>query len=139
MELAMSGRRSEIELSSPFFQMTTCPHCQSLYIVKKGKSHYGKQNYKCHNCHRQAVERKPEQLFSREELLSLLLERLSLRAIACLLRVSVGWVVPRVKALWQEVDEALPLGKLEKTEVQVLCVEADEQWRFVGAKDVPGW
>lgn len=120
--------------------MTTCPHCHSLNIVKNGKSHYGKQNYKCHNCHRQAVERKPERLFSREELLKcLLLERLSLRAIARLLKVSVGWVVPRAKALWQEVGEALPLGELEGTEVEVLCVEADEQWSFVGAKGCPVW
>ena len=120
--------------------MTTCPHCHSFNIVKNGKSYYGKQNYKCHHCHRQFVEREPEKLFGRNELLkSLLLERLSLRAIARLLEVSVGWLMPRVKALWQQTAEALPLGKLGKAEVSLLCLEADEQWSFVGAKDCPVW
>ncbi|WP_162051389.1 IS1 family transposase [Pontibacter pamirensis] len=120
--------------------MTTCPHCHSLNVVKNGKSYYGKQNYKCRYCRRQAVEREDEKLLSRDELLkSLLLERISLRAIARILQVSLGWLVPRVKALWQQVGEALPLGNLEKTEIKLLCLEADEQWSFVGAKDCPVW
>ncbi|WP_181304745.1 IS1 family transposase [Rufibacter sp. XAAS-G3-1] len=120
--------------------MTTCPHCHSPKIVKNGKSYHSKQNYKCRHCRRQAVEREPERLFSRDELLrGLLLERLSLRAIARLLKVSVGWLVPRVKALWQGAAERLPQGRLEETEVGLLCVEADEQWGFVGAKDCPVW
>ncbi|MFD3004068.1 IS1 family transposase [Pontibacter toksunensis] len=120
--------------------MTTCPHCHSPNIVRNGKCYYGKQNYKCRHCRRQAVAREPERLFSRDDLLKeMLLERLSLRAIARIFKVSVGWLVPRVKALWQQVDEQLPLGNLEKTEVELLCVEADEQWSFVGAKDCPVW
>lgn len=120
--------------------MTTCPHCHSLKIVKNGKSYYGKQNYKCRHCCRQAVEREPEQLLSREELLkSLLLERVSLRAIARILNVSLGWLVPRIQALWQQTSDELPLGNLEKPQLKLLCVEADEQWSFVGAKDCPVW
>lgn len=136
----MRGRRYKIEIAKPLFYMTTCPHCHSLNVVKNGRSYYGKQNHKCRSCHRQAVERAQEKLFSRNDLLkSMLLERLSLRAIARLLKVSVGWLMPRVKALWQEAGEALPLGKLGEAEVSVLCLEADEQWSFVGAKDCPVW
>ncbi|MFD3002778.1 hypothetical protein ACFS7Z_20580 [Pontibacter toksunensis] len=63
--------------------MTTCSHCHSLKIVKNGKSYYGKQNYKCRYCCRQAVERAPEKLYGGNELLkSLLLERVSLHAMA---------------------------------------------------------
>ena len=120
--------------------MTTCPHCHSLKIVKNGRSYYGKQNYKCRHCRRQAVEQSAEKLYSRDELLQmLLLERLSLRALARILKVSLGWLVPRVKALWQQVGEQLPLGNLDKAEVSLLCLEADEQWSFVGAKDCPVW
>ena len=77
--------------------MNKCPHCQSVKIVKNGKSWYGKQNYKCRNCKRQAVERNPSFGLGKEDLLQrLLLERLSLRAIARVLQVSLGWLIPRI-------------------------------------------
>jgi insertion element IS1 protein InsB len=47
--------------------------------------------------------------------------------------------VPRVQALWQSVPRQLPLGRLERPELAVQCLEADEQWGFVGAKDCPVW
>jgi len=120
--------------------MNKCPHCQSVKIVKNGKSWYGKQNYKCQNCKRQAVERKPLVGLKKEDLLQrLLLERLSLRAIARVLQVSLGWLVPRVKQLWQQVPEQLPVGKLESAELVLYCLEADEMWSYVGAKDCPEW
>ena len=130
----MRGRRYKIESAKPLFYMITCPHTYN------GRSYYGKQNYKCRYCCRQAVERKPERLYCGDELLgSLLLERTSLRAIARILKVSLGWLVPRVKALWQQAGEQLPLGNLDEAEVELLCLEADEQWSFMGAKDCPVW
>ncbi|KAA5548333.1 IS1/IS1595 family N-terminal zinc-binding domain-containing protein [Adhaeribacter rhizoryzae] len=73
--------------------MNNCPHCWSVKIVKNGKSCYGKQNYKCRGCKRQAVERVPTASLQQEELLKrLLLERLSLRAIGRILQVSLGWL-----------------------------------------------
>ena len=75
-----------------------------------------------------------------EELLQrLLLERLSLRAIARVLQVSMGWLIPRIKQLWQQVPEELPVGKLEQAELMLYCLEADEMWSYVGAKDCPVW
>ncbi|WKN42110.1 IS1 family transposase [Tunicatimonas pelagia] len=120
--------------------MTTCPHCQSLKIVKNGFTSYGKQNYRCRVCKRQAVERMPATTFEREELLKkLLLERVSLRAIARILRVSLHWVVQRAKQCWQSVSTELPIGKLDTPELHLYCLEADEMWTFVGAKDCPEW
>jgi insertion element IS1 protein InsB len=120
--------------------MNNCPHCQSIKIVKNGKSWYGKQNYKCWNCKRQAVERAAVPSLEKEELLKrLLLERLSLRAIARVLQVSLGWLLPRIKQLWQQVPEALPVGKLKQAELMLYCLEADEMWSYVGAKDCPVW
>lgn len=125
--------------------MTTCPHCQSLKIVKNGFTSYGKQNYRCRQCNRQAVERESPIVFQREEILKrLLLERISLRAIARSLKVSVSWVIKRAKQYWQSVGEKLPVGRLEQPKLTLYCVEADELWRsaarsFVGAKDCPEW
>lgn len=120
--------------------MNRCPHCQSLKIVKNGKTWYGKQNYKCQNCKRQAVERKPSAGLTVEALLHrLLLERLSLRAIARVLQVSLGWLIPRIQQLWQQVPEQLLVGNLEQPELLLYCLEADEMWSYVGAKDCPEW
>ena len=120
--------------------MNHCPHCQSVKIVKNGKTWYGKQNYKCHTCKRQAVERNPSVGLAVEELLKrLLLERMSLRAIARVLQVSLGGLIPRIQQLWQQVPAELPLGKLEQAEVVLYGLEADEMWSFVGAKDCPVW
>jgi len=120
--------------------MNNCPHCQSVKIVKNGKSWYGKQTYKCRNCNRQAVERKLSVKIEKEELLRrLLLERLSLRAIARVLQVSLGWLVPRIQQFWQQVPQELPVGKLEQAELVLYGLEADEMWSYVGAKDSPVW
>lgn len=120
--------------------MNQCPHCLSVKLVKNGKSWYGKQNYKCHACKRQAVERAIETSLEKRALLKrLLVERLSLRAIARVLQVSIGWLTPRIQQLWQSVPEQLPVGKLPKAELVLYCLEADEMWSYVGAKDCPVW
>ena len=119
--------------------MDTCPHCQSVKIVKNGKTWYGKQSYKCHSCKRQAVEREAVTLQLEVLLKRLLLERLSLRAIARVLGVSLGWLIPRVKQQWQQVPKQLPLAQLEQAALDLYCLEADEMWSFVGAKDCPVW
>ena len=69
----------------------------------------------------------------------LLLERLSLRAIARVLQVSLGWLVPRIKQLWQQVPPQLPIGNLQQAELALYCLEADEMWSYGGAKDCPVW
>jgi transposase-like protein len=103
--------------------MTTCPHCQSSNIVKNGLTAYGKQNYRCQYCKRQSVEREAEDTFKREELLeSLLLERISLRGIARILKVSLTWVVERAKQIWQSVPEELPTGHLSNLQPCVFIV-----------------
>ena len=91
-------------------------------------------------CKRQAVARKPTVGLAGEDLLQrLLLERLSLRAIARVLQVSMGWLIPRIQQLWQQVPEALPVGKLAQAELVLYGLEADEMWSYVGAKDCPVW
>lgn len=80
-------------------------------------------------CKRQAGERKPSVGLVVEELLKrLLLERLSLRAIARVLQVSIGWLIPRIKQIWQQVPQELPAGKSEQAELVLYGLEADEMW-----------
>ena len=91
------------------------------------------------SCKRQAVERNPEPPLSRPALLRrLFLERLSLRRIARVLQVSFGWLLPRFQDVWQQAKEP-PLGALQKAEISLYCLEADERWRYLGAKDCPVW
>jgi IS1 family transposase len=91
-------------------------------------------------CKRQAVERKPSVGLEVEGLLQrLLLERMSLRAISRVLQVSMGWLLPRIEQIWQQVPQELPVGQLEQPEVELYGLEADELWSYVGAKDCPVW
>ncbi len=122
-------------------QKHICPHCHSKYTVKNGKTYYGKQNYKCKNCGRQFVERKvdPVQDYKEELLSSLLLERISLRGICRVLRQSLSWVYRRMEALWARLPEELPIGSLSAPQIDLHCLEADELWSFVGAKDCKEW
>ena len=91
------------------------------------------------------MERESALTFEREALLKdLLLERVSLRAIARILKVSLHWVVQHAQQCWQEVPKELPVGHLDEPELQPLggpiyCLEADEMWTFIGAKDCPEW
>ena len=122
-------------------QTHPCPHCQSEYTVKNGKTHYGKQNHKCKLCKRQFVERQNSSLesFKEDMLPLLLLERLSLRGISRVLGKSLTWISNRTKSLWTSLPEDLPIGKLEDATLDLYCLEADEMWSFVGAKDCPAW
>lgn len=91
-----------------------------LFIVLL-KTRYENQDYHCHYCKKQWVERGPAPAFGREELLeSLLLARISLQGIARILKVSLAWVVKRAKQLWQAVPKELPLGEL--TNPELCCV-----------------
>ena len=104
------------------------------------KAELWRSHRRCRTCNRQSVERGTPITFEREELLkNMLLERISLRAIARLLKVSLNWVIKRAKQYWQSVGEELPVGQLNNPELELYCLEADEMWTFVGAKDCPEW
>ena len=72
-----------------------CPQCNSEKHVKNGRTHYGKQRFKCLNCGRQFVEsptRQPIDPSTRELIDKLLLEKVSLAAIARITGVSPRWL-----------------------------------------------
>jgi insertion element IS1 protein InsB len=123
-------------------QITThCPHCHSGNIIKNGKTYYGKQNHRCKNCKRQFVERleDPVEEYKEEILPLLLLERIPLRGIARVLGHGMSWIYKRMEVLWELLPAELPHGKLSEAEIGLYCLEADELWSFVGAKDCKEW
>ena len=74
-----------------------CPRCSSRSIVKNGSIHNKKQKYACKDCGRQFVENPQNKnreipLETRELIEKLLLERLSLEAIARVTGVSPRWL-----------------------------------------------
>lgn len=83
-----------------------CPTCTSGEIVKNGRIHNGKQNYRCKTCGRQFVENPQNKLISREtkELINkLLLEKLPLAGIARVAEVSEPWLQDYVNQKYEAV------------------------------------
>jgi transposase-like protein len=91
-----------------------CPKCNSNNIVKNGRTHYGKQRFKCHNCGRQFVEsptRQPIDNSTRELIDKLLLERVSLAAIARVTGVSARWLQHYVNQKYYQVPKFVEVTK----------------------------
>ena len=72
-----------------------CPSCDLNQIVKNGKIHNGKQNYKCRDCGRQFVQNPKNKIIAQnpKDLIDkLLLEKIPLAGIARVSDVSEPWL-----------------------------------------------
>lgn len=120
-----------------------CPSCSGTNIVKNGRTHHGKQNYKCKYCRRQFVFGDREKLSqSQQEMLRrALLERVSLRGICRIFGISFSVLMRYVIRFWNELPEELPVELPDDTpaDIIVFALEADELWSFVGSKDKEQW
>lgn len=86
--------------------LPTCPSCQSKQIVRNGKIHNGKQNYKCKGCGRQFVEDPQQKRISdatKSLIDDLLLERISMAGIARVAKVSEPWLQQYVNEKYAQV------------------------------------
>jgi insertion element IS1 protein InsB len=122
-----------------------CPKCGSEKYKKNGHIHNGKQNYRCKECGRQFVidyEFKDIKDFEKELINKALLERNSLRGICRIFSVSLTWLLGYLAMLYTQTPDdlgfKLPL-KYKNSKVQLLFVEADEMWSFVGNKENKQW
>lgn len=82
----------------------TCPRCQSTQVVKNGRIHNGRQNFKCKACGRQFVLNPTKKMIgqdTRELIDKLLLERLSLAGIARVSGVSEQWLQTYINAKYE--------------------------------------
>ena len=122
-----------------------CPRCEETDYKKNGKTHQGKQNYRCRRCGREfirAVDREPVSPEQQVLVKKLLLERISLRGICRVVGVSLDWLLTFLVSLYGEVPDHLNVS-LEHTDnhiiIQRLEVEADELLSFVSNKKNKQW
>ena len=117
-----------------------CPRCQLSHIKRNGHTYYGKQNYQCKLCDRQFVIRNQTVSEQKQQLVkSLLLERISLRGICRVLKISLAWLIDFVERQYQETPEDLNFSVPEAAEIELFCVEADELWSFVERRENKRW
>lgn len=117
-----------------------CPRCQLSHIKRNGHTYYGKQNYQCLRCWRQFVVREPIVSPEKQELIkSLLLERLSLRGICRVLKVSLAWLLDFVEQLYLTTPADLNFSEPAAAEIEIFCLEADELWSFVEKRANKRW
>jgi len=118
----------------------SCPRCQLSHIKRNGHTYYGKQNYQCLLCGRQFVVRDQTVSPEKQELIKfLLLERLSLRGICRVLKVSLSWLLNFVEQLYLTTPEDLNFIEPAAAEIEIFCLEADELWSFVGNRENKRW
>jgi insertion element IS1 protein InsB len=112
-----------------------CPQCGLSHIKRNGYTHYGKQNYPCKDCDRQFVEDSQRIGEEVKNLIKvLLLERLSLRGICRVTRVSLTWLLDFIAKVYAESPDDLNVRVCQaRGVVQLLRLEAeaDEMWSFV--------
>ena len=102
-----------------------CPRCQLSHIKRNGHTYYGKQNYRCKLCDRQFVVRGETVSQEKRELIkSLLLERISLRGICRVLKVSLSWLIRFIKQQYQSTPEDLHFAAPDAPDIEIFCVEA---------------
>lgn len=94
-----------------------CPSCNSKQIVKNGKIHNGKQNYKCRECDWQFVRNPPNKIInqSTKNLIDkLLLEKLPLAGRARVTEVSEPWRQSYVNDKYESVSQQVKIATKKK-------------------------
>jgi len=120
-----------------------CPSCKSDLVKKNGHIHNGKQKYQCLVCERQfALD--PSQKVIDEKTRTLirktLLERISLEGVCRVFNISMPWLLEFITNLIGELPEHLNAEVAsENDEIEVVVLEADELWSYVGSKNNPQW
>ena len=119
--------------------MLNCPSCESESVVKNGRIHNGKQNYKCKNCGRQFVENPRNKRISqqtRDLIDKLLLEKIPLAGIARVCDVSESWLQDYVNRKYAAVPRQVQVSPKNKGPLTIQC---DEMWSFVNDKGNKQW
>ncbi len=86
----------------------TCPRCQSTSFVKNGRTHNGRQNFRCKACGKQFVLNPTKKVIgqdTRELIDKLLLEKLLLAGIVRVTGVSEGWLQTYVNTKYDTIPK----------------------------------
>lgn len=120
-----------------------CPSCQSTLVKKNGRTHNGKQNYRCVACSRQFIQEPNQKIIddnTKNLVKKALLERVSLHGICRIFDVSMPWLLELIDGLIEEIPQDLNAEVVqENDEIEVVVLQADELWSYVGAKTNPQW
>lgn len=120
-----------------------CPSCSSALIKKNGHIHNGKQNYRCLKCSRQFVLEPAQKTIdekTKDLIRRVLLERISLEGVCRAFEVSMPWLLEFIDGLIAQLPENLNAEVVaEDDEIEVIVLEADELWSYVGSKENPQW
>lgn len=120
-----------------------CPSCQSTLIKKNGHIHNGKQNYRCITCSRQFVLEPIHKIIDEKtkgQVRRALLERVSLHGVCRICEVSMSWLLEFIDDLIEELPKDLNAEVVaEDDEIEVVMLQADELWSYVGSKQNPQW
>lgn len=112
-----------------------CPTCQSLNLVKNGKTATKKQKYQCKNCHKQFITDyiyqgcRPE---IRSLILKMTLNNSGIRDISRVLQISTNTVQKYLLKASRKIPDVRPPTRAK-------TVELDEFWSFVGSKSNQRW
>ena len=121
----------------------SCPNCCSHTIRRNGSIHTGKQKYQCFACNKQFVENPQNKIIpegTKERIRRSLLERVSLEGICRIFDISMPWLLRFMEKTFQSLPENLQAGIIaENDEFEVLVLEVDELWSFVGNKKNDQW
>ncbi len=119
--------------------MLNCPSCESEAVVKNGRIHNGKQNYKCQACGRQFVQDPQNKRIAQQtkDLIDkLMLEKIPLAGIARVCNVSESWLQEYVNRKYEAVPRQVEVSSKEKGPLTIQC---DEMWSFVSNKGNKQW
>ena len=120
-----------------------CPKCLGHKIKRNGHTHYGRQNYRCKTCGRQFVFPNHHNIAAQKKaaIKRAFLERISLRGICRVFGVSLSWLLEFMVRTFEQVpaDLGVTLHLAPTTKIQVLGIQMDELWSFVGRKSNKCW
>ena len=120
-----------------------CPSCSSNLVKKNGHIRNGKQNYRCLSCGKQFVFESQQKVIderTKQLIRRTLLERISLEGACRVFDVSMPWLLEFIDSLIHELPEDLNAEVVtEDDELEVVVLEADELWSYVGTKANPQW
>lgn len=120
-----------------------CPSCSSTLVKKNGRIHTGKQGYRCLKCDRQFVLDPTQKRIddtTRSLIRKTLLERVSLEGVCRIFDMSMPWLLEFIEHLIGELPQDLNAEVVEENdEIEVVVLQADELWSYVGSKDNPQW
>ncbi|MEO0803721.1 MAG: IS1 family transposase [Cyanobacteria bacterium J06642_2] len=119
--------------------MPNCPSCESKTVVKNGRIHNGKQNYKCKACGRQFVEAPRNQRIpqdTKDLIDKLLLEKLPLAGIIRVCGVSESWLQEYVNRKYEAIPRQVEVPFKKRGSLTIQC---DKMWSFVHDKGNKQW